>query len=117
MAQFAELGLTPPQATALRTLDPESGVPMKELGYRLACDASTLTGIVDRLEARGLVERQSQRGDRRAKMLVLTPEGRAIRAEALNRMAEPPASLATLSTADRRALRDILSRIEPGARS
>lgn len=112
MAKLAELGLTPPQATALRELDPERALPMKELGDRLACDASTLTGIVDRLEARGLVERQSQRGDRRAKALVLTAEGRAIRAEGVNRMAEPPTSLTTLSTADRRALRDILSRIE-----
>jgi hypothetical protein len=42
MAMLAELGLTPPQATALRALDPERGLPMKELGERLACDASTL---------------------------------------------------------------------------
>jgi MarR family transcriptional regulator, organic hydroperoxide resistance regulator len=111
MARLAELGLTPPQATALRTLDPGRAVPMKELGERLACDPSTLTGIVDRLEARGLVERQTERDDRRAKVLVLTEEGRAVRAEAVNRMAEPPASLTTLSAADRRALRDILGRL------
>jgi MarR family transcriptional regulator, organic hydroperoxide resistance regulator len=112
MATLAELGLTPPQATALRALDPERDVPMKELGERLACDTSTLTGIVDRLEARGLVERQSRRGDRRAKVLALTEAGRAIRAQAVERMAAPPTALSTLSTDDRRVLRDILSRIE-----
>jgi MarR family transcriptional regulator, organic hydroperoxide resistance regulator len=112
MTKLAELGLTPPQATALRTLDPQRAVAMKELGERLACDASTLTGIVDRLEARGLVERRSERRDRRAKALVLTREGRAIRTDAVNRMAEPPTSLSTLSAADRRTLRDVLSRIE-----
>jgi MarR family transcriptional regulator, organic hydroperoxide resistance regulator len=112
MASLAELGLTPPQATALRALDPDRAVPMKKLADRLACDTSTLTGIVDRLEARGLVERQTQLGDRRAKALVLTATGRRTRAEAVSRMAEPPAALATLSAADRRALRVILSRIE-----
>jgi DNA-binding MarR family transcriptional regulator len=112
MASLAELGLTPPQATALRALDPERAVPMKALAERLSCDTSTLTGIVDRLEARCLVARQSQQGDRRAKALVLTATGRTTRAEALSRMAEPPAALATLSAADRRALREILSRVE-----
>jgi DNA-binding MarR family transcriptional regulator len=114
MTALAELGLTPPQATALRALDPKSAVPMKELGERLACDTSTLTGIVDRLEARGLVERQSQRGDRRAKVLELTEAGRVIRAQAVDRMAAPPTALSTLSADDRRVLRDILSRIETG---
>jgi hypothetical protein len=47
----------------------------------------------------------------RLAVLVLTEEGRAVRAEAVNRMAEPPASLTTLSAADRRALRDILGRL------
>jgi DNA-binding MarR family transcriptional regulator len=113
MARLAEPGLTPPHAT--RTLDPARAVAMKELGERLACDPSTLSGIVDGLEARGLVERQSERRERRAKTLVLTEEGRTRRAQAVRRMAEPPASLARLSAADRLALRDILGRLEMSA--
>ncbi len=111
MAGLAKLGLTPPQATALRLLDPERSVPMKDLAERLACDASTLTGIVDRLESRGLVERRSDSRDRRVKVLGLTPKGKRVREGALERMTDPPAALASLSSADQRALRDILRRI------
>src|SRR5713226_4435512 len=60
-----ELGLSPMQAHALRFL--ERPVPMSELADTLWCDASNVTGIVDRLEARGLVERRPSDGDRRVK--------------------------------------------------
>jgi DNA-binding MarR family transcriptional regulator len=50
---------------------PVRAATMKELDERLACHTSTLTGIVDRLEAHGLVERQSRHVDRRAKALLL----------------------------------------------
>lgn len=111
MAGLAKLGLTPPQATALRLLDPERSVLMKDLAERLACDASTLTGIVDRLESRGLVERRSDGRDRRVKVLALTAKGKSVREQALERMTDPPAALATLSLTDQRALRNILRRI------
>src|SRR6266851_192155 len=114
MAGLAKLGLTPPQATALRVLDPERSVPMKDLAERLACDASTLTGIVDRLESRGLVERRGGGRDRRVKVLALTPKGKGVRERALERMTDPPAALATLSPTDQRALRDILRRLNLG---
>ena len=74
----------------------------------LTCDASNVTGIVDRLEARGLVERRPDPGDRRVKMLALTDEGVALRDEIVRRLAMPPEPLAALPRADQRALRDIL---------
>ncbi len=111
MAGLAKLGLTPPQATALRLLAPDRSVPMKALAERLACDASTLTGIVDRLESRGLVERRSDSRDRRVKVLVLTPKGKSVRERALERMTDPPRALATLTPTNQRALRDLLRRI------
>src|SRR5213078_1350098 len=55
---IVELDLSPPQAYALRRLEPERPLPMRDLADGLACDASNVTGIVDRLERRGLVERQ-----------------------------------------------------------
>ena len=76
---IVEMGLTPQQAHALRALDPTRPVPMRELAAGIMCDASTVTGIVDRLEDRGLVERRPDPGDRRVKGLVVTPAGIEVR--------------------------------------
>jgi DNA-binding MarR family transcriptional regulator len=107
---LSELGLSFSQAHALRMLDPERPLPMSALAERLFCDASNVTGIADRLEARGLVERRSTEGDRRVKALTITPAGVRLRDEVLEIMSEPPAAIAALSEADQRALRDILAR-------
>ena len=104
------LGLTFAQAHALRLLDPELPLPMSALAERLFCDASNVTGIADRLESRGLVERRSAEGDRRVKALTLTTDGVELRTQVMEIMSEPPRAIAALSVADQRALRDILSR-------
>ena len=70
--------LSPPQFQALRRLHLEGSMPMSDLADRMACDASNVTGISDRLEARGLVTRQPHPHDRRVKTLVLTPEGEKV---------------------------------------
>src|SRR6185436_688436 len=72
MAIASEFELSPPQVMALRQLDPDQPKPMSELAIALRCDNSTVTGIVDRLEDRGLVERQPAERDRRVKMLTIT---------------------------------------------
>jgi DNA-binding MarR family transcriptional regulator len=109
-AVLAELGLTFAQAHALRLLDPGRPLPMSKLAKDLVCDASNVTGIADRLEARGLIERQAAEGDRRIKVLALTQEGIETRRQVLQIMAEPSAAISALSPADQRALRDILRR-------
>src|SRR5256886_16912484 len=109
-ASLVELGLTFSQAHALRLLDPERPLPMSSLAERLFCDASNVTGIADRLEARGLVERRSAEGDRRVKALTLTRDGVELRGRVLEIMSEPPAAIAALSTAGQRTLRDVLRR-------
>ena len=109
-AVLGELGLTFAQAHALRLLDPDSPLPMSALAERLLCDASNVTGIADRLEARGLVERRAGEGDRRVKTLALTPAGSELRDRVHELMAEPPAAILALAPADQRALRDILRR-------
>jgi DNA-binding MarR family transcriptional regulator len=104
------LGLTFAQAHAIRLLDPDRPSPMSALAELLFCDASNVTGIADRLEARGLVERRTVGADRRVKTLALTPAGVELRARVFDLMSEPPEAIAALSAVDQRALRDILRR-------
>jgi DNA-binding MarR family transcriptional regulator len=108
MAVYREFGLTPPQLMTLRRLEQDEAVPMSEVAKWLACDASNVTGIIDRLEDRGLVKRRDAPRDRRVKMLELTPEGAKVRAVLGERMGVPPEPLTNLSAADQRALRDLL---------
>jgi DNA-binding MarR family transcriptional regulator len=103
-----ELDLHPGQAIVVRLLaEPRQ---MGELAEAMHCDNSNITGIVDRLEERGLVERRAAENDRRVKLIVLTPDGRHLREELNSRMAEPPEALTRLSEADLKTLRDILAR-------
>jgi MarR family transcriptional regulator, organic hydroperoxide resistance regulator len=110
LAVASEFDLSPPQVRALGVLDPGRPVPMSELADALHCDNSNVTGIVDRLEDRGLVERRAAAHDRRVKMLSITPRGAQIRAALSARLDEPPEQLAGLSLEDQRALRDIMRR-------
>jgi DNA-binding MarR family transcriptional regulator len=110
LAIASEFDLAPAQLGALRQLEPGIEAPMSDLAGALHCDASNVTGIVDRLEARGLVERRSADHDRRVKMLALTAKGVSLHARLVERMSEPPPWLAALSAADQRTLRDVLRR-------
>jgi|SRR5215216_4194126 len=103
-----EYGLSPMQLFAIGSLEPGEEMPMSSLAETLLCDASNVTGIVDRLEARGLLERRAAAHDRRVKLLALTEAGVRLRDEATHRLAIPPPEIAGLSRADQRALRDVL---------
>jgi MarR family transcriptional regulator, organic hydroperoxide resistance regulator len=105
-----ELELAHMQALALKQLQPGAPLPMSALAEALGCDASNVTGIVDRLEARGLIERCAAEHDRRVKMLAVTEKGADVRGTLLARMHEAPPEIARLSREDQRALRDILRR-------
>ncbi len=67
-------GLTVPQFTILNHTTPE-GVPLSEISARMLCDNSNLTGIVDRLISKELVERKPDPQDRRVSLICLTPAG------------------------------------------
>jgi DNA-binding MarR family transcriptional regulator len=108
MGVCSDFDLAPGQLMALKWLDPESPVPMRELAHALACDNSNVTGIVDRLEERGLVCRRPCENDRRVKLLCITPEGMELRTRVKQRLQEPPAALQRLSPAEQRQLRDLL---------
>jgi DNA-binding MarR family transcriptional regulator len=106
----AELGLSEAQCLALEHLDPAVPVPMCRLAETLDCDRSNITGIVGRLEARGLVERRPDAADRRVKNLVLTEAGRRQRRRLLDRLAEPPAGIRALPQEEQKVLQTILRR-------
>jgi MarR family transcriptional regulator, organic hydroperoxide resistance regulator len=110
LSTVTELGLSFPQAHALKVLRPGHPIAMRELADGLHCDPSNITGIVDRLGERGLVERGSAPGDRRVKTLMLTEEGTALRMRLLDRLSEPPPGLGKLPVDEQRQLRDLLRR-------
>jgi DNA-binding MarR family transcriptional regulator len=110
LAIASEFDLAPAQVMALKVLEPGRPRPMSELASALHCDNSNVTGIIDRLEDRGLVERRPGEHDRRVKMLEVTDAGAALRARIAERMGQPPEQLAALSDEDAQALRDILAR-------
>ena len=107
----AELELSPAQCHVLRLLEPDKPLPMRALAERLCCDASNVTGLVDRLETRGLVRRTASESDRRVKVLELTPKGIRVRAVFLERMTAPPKGLERLSVREQQMLVRILGRL------
>src|SRR3954469_3621331 len=110
MATLNELGLAPMQSMALMQLQPGEPMAMSRLASLLMCDNSNVTGIVDRLEAQGLVERRPAEHDRRVKTLVVTEKGEGTREWVERRLGAPPPPLAGLSEDDAATLRDILRR-------
>ena len=69
--------LTAPQAMLLRRLD--HPVPMRALAESMSCDPSNITGLIDRIERLGFVERTVDPSDRRVRLLALTASGRRVR--------------------------------------
>jgi len=72
------MGLTGPQFDVLAELGGTEGMTCAELGQATLITKGTLTGVLDRLEAKGLLERQSVEGDRRAIHVRLTTSGEAL---------------------------------------
>ena len=78
--RLAPYGVTPVQYALLKVLwerDDQSGA---ELGERLLLDSATMTGLLDRLEQGGLIERKAHATDRRVNRVVLTARGRDLQA-------------------------------------
>lgn len=107
-AVAAEVGLTPVQARAVLWLGQPSA--MRGLADHLTCDASNVTGIADRLEALGLVERVAG-DDRRVTLLRLTRRGTTLRADLAERVAAGSTVTARLGVAERRQLAVLLDKL------
>lgn len=77
---LAPYDITPVQCGVLNCLYKADGIGLKSLCDCLGVNASTMTGIVDRMEARGLVERRADPTDRRALAVFLTDKGKSLEA-------------------------------------
>ncbi|MEW2429142.1 MarR family winged helix-turn-helix transcriptional regulator [Micromonospora sp. NPDC047644] len=110
---FAEVGLTPAAARALRELDPDHPLPARDLAGQLGCDRSNVTVLVDKLEQAGLVERRTDPADRRQKTLLVTEEGRVVRARVIEVMSDSRL-LSGLSDGELRTLRDLVWKVSDG---
>ncbi len=77
-AHIRTLDLTPPQFDIIATLGNTSGMPLKELGEKTLITKGTLTGVVDRLADKKLVQRMASPSDGRSQIVQLTPQGEAL---------------------------------------
>jgi DNA-binding MarR family transcriptional regulator len=84
---FAEAGVehaSPAYLGVLMALWQDEGLQVVDLGRRAGLEPSTMTGLLDRMERDGLVERKDDPKDRRAQLIHLTEDGRRIRPAVLN---------------------------------
>jgi DNA-binding MarR family transcriptional regulator len=123
MSQFSRtariaqgLGLTPGHVKALLALDPDEPQAMRTLAQNFACDASTMTWLVDRLEEKGLVERKGLKNDRRVKTVALTAEGVKTKEELESRMYEPPEFILDLDRDVLKSLHEVLGSLVTAAK-
>lgn len=110
-AAAAQHGLTSTQAKVLAQLD--HPLPMRGLATLLVCDASNVTGIVDRLEARELVHREPDPADRRVKNVVATEAGREIIRRVREEMQDMHSALDALTPTESATLYTLLGRLRP----
>ena len=103
-AAGGELDLSPAQCHVLHLIEPGRPLPMRRLAETLSCDPANVTGLVDRLEERGLVVRRPSDHDRRVKELQLTTAGTRVRASLLKRMSAQSHPLSRLSSRQQREL-------------
>ena len=74
-AEISDLGLTPVQYVSLHAIYQQPGIDQRTLARSISYDAATIGGVIDRLETRGLVLRESNPDDRRVRLIRLTPAG------------------------------------------
>lgn len=109
-AELQRLSLTPPHGHALMTLR-QGPARMRDLADSMACDASYVTAVADRLEELGLAERRNAADDRRVRELVLTAKGEQVSQQLDAVFTAPPEQLLGLSATDQAALLRIMRKL------
>lgn len=106
-AEYAKGQLTAPQRIVMQTLYHSPGLSLKELCERVALSHSTVSGIIDRLQARGMVTRSTDSADRRLTRIAVSPAVRQFMTQQAPRLTAQPLieALSRLSAQDRRAIR------------
>ncbi len=118
--EVGDLKLTPVQYAALQTICNQPGIDQKTLATSIGFDTSTIAGVVERLETRGLVTRAVDPNDRRARRLTPTAQGEAMLDAVIPRMLKAQERLlAPLTRAERaeivRLMRKVVEANETGA--
>ena len=116
-AKLAEVGLSVAKLAALSALSAAGeSLPLSQLAERLSCVRSNITQLVDRLEADGLVTRAAGPHDRRSRLAVMTPAGRAAceTGTHIQQHAER-VLLGELSALERRQLATLMAKLEKSA--
>lgn len=102
--EVRELRLTPIQYAALQAICNQPGIDQKTVAATVGIDTSTIAGVIDRIEMRGLVTRAVAPNDRRVRLVSPTREGRELLQAALPRVIKSQERLLqTLSPADAKA--------------
>ncbi|WCK55658.1 MarR family transcriptional regulator [Aneurinibacillus sp. Ricciae_BoGa-3] len=76
--RFKVHGITPSQWSILAVLWQREGIPQVELQQRLRLEGATVTGILQRMEKAGLIQRQVDKADKRAMLVYLTEQGKSL---------------------------------------
>lgn len=106
-----ELGLTYPQYLALLVLWERDSLSVNEIGRKLLLNTNTVTPLLKRMEAQGLVARRRSADDERRVIVSLTPQGRALQEQA---SAIPAKLVAGLNgdDVDEQALHDMMTQLQ-----
>ena len=114
--KVSELNLTSVQAMVLGFLTEEDQITSSELGKRTELDSATLTGILDRLEAAGYLERKSNPDDRRSIHIHLTSKGKALGKDATRVLMEANAEFLQVLTEEQKCeLRSLIQTLRLSA--
>jgi DNA-binding MarR family transcriptional regulator len=108
--------LTVMQMYTLCLLESDNSIPMNSLSSMLNCDASNVTGLVDKLFHHKYIKREENPHDRRAKMITLTPKGAKLCEKiALSLASYQPASLSELTDVQKQQLLNLLTKTSPSS--
>lgn len=111
-AALAGIGLTGREFLVMSFVQAADGLSQQELSGRLGLDPTSVVGLVDGLEDRGLMTRQRDLADRRRNVLAVTDAGAALHAEAVDAAVRAEADfLAPLTPAERDELRGVLLKV------
>ncbi len=86
MQETAAHAVTPVQFAALQTVANQPGIDQRTLARAIGFDTSTIAGVIDRLEARGLMRRGPSPQDRRVRQLTLTEQGQTLLSDVIPSM-------------------------------
>lgn len=107
-----QFNITPVQGLLLTTLNPGETKTMNELSAIMACDASNITGLVDKLDQNKFISRAPDKDDRRIKIVSLTKKGEECRTKILNGLRDAEAlDMKKLSNQESKDLNDLLGKL------